>query len=54
MTRNNDKSDYEKGAAASRAAQLKAQAAGSAEAARVAAESVNANLDRINQLKGKA
>ncbi|MCX4232051.1 hypothetical protein [Streptomyces ortus] len=54
MARNNDKGDYEKGAAASRAAQLKAQAAGNAEAARVAAESADANLDRINQLTGKA
>lgn len=53
MATNNDKSDYEKGAAASRAAQLKAQAAGNAEVARVAAESVDANLDRINELKGK-
>jgi hypothetical protein len=46
-------SDYEAGAAQSLAAQREAEAAGQAEAARVAAASVDANLDAINRIKGQ-
>lgn len=42
--------NYKQGAAESRALQVQAAAGGDTELARLAAQSVDANLDRINEL----
>ncbi|MFC4500652.1 MULTISPECIES: hypothetical protein [Streptomyces] len=44
---------YQQGAAECRALQLQQQAAGNTDVARLAAEGVDANLDRINELNGQ-
>jgi len=45
--------NYEQGAAASRQIQIRMEAAGNTSGAKLAAESVDANLDRVNELKGR-
>ncbi|WP_406418379.1 hypothetical protein [Streptomyces sp. NBC_01614] len=45
--------NYEQGAAESRQLQVRMEAAGNTSAAKLAAQSVDANLDRVNELKGR-